>query len=249
MNKQILLAVGMILFVAAVVVQGTGAFFTDSETSDVNVFTSGTLELDINQNGTTAPFTTGLGNVQLNPGDTTGIATIGIKNGGSTNLAWFGYFNTSGHDAMLDAVYLDTAKMEFRKIGGSDWEPADQFITDGDGSGPYPAHYQALAGADNKISLREWNSAANNGMGVGNGVMNGALKPGGYEYKFTFSLGMLEDVPNSLQGKTLNMSYTLNSTQVTEAALVSLDTSDSRISIGAPASIKTWLDQQLAKQN
>jgi len=229
-------------------VSATGAFFTDVETSDVNVFTAGTLELDINSNGTAAPFTTGLGSLALNPGEKTGVGSIRIKNGGSTNLIWFGYFNTSGDDAMLDVVYLDTAKMEFLKPNATTWETADQFINNGDGFGPYASFFQTLAGADDKVSLREWNGALNNGMGVGNGVMNGALKPGGYEYRFTFSLGMMENLPNALQGAVLNMNYTLNSTQVTEAAIAALDVADERISVGSPLGIKDWAVLQLEKQ-
>ncbi len=45
--KAIVTSLGMIVFVAAVVVGGTGAFFSDSETSEANVFTAGALDLTI----------------------------------------------------------------------------------------------------------------------------------------------------------------------------------------------------------
>lgn len=44
-NKRIVLALGMIVVVAAVVVSGTGAFFSDSESSANNVFTAGSIDL------------------------------------------------------------------------------------------------------------------------------------------------------------------------------------------------------------
>ena len=46
-NKRIVLALGMIVVVAAVVVSGTGAFFSDSETSANNVFTAGAINLTV----------------------------------------------------------------------------------------------------------------------------------------------------------------------------------------------------------
>lgn len=46
-NKQIVLAVGMIVFVVAAVIGGTGAFFSDTETSVGNVFTAGAVNIAI----------------------------------------------------------------------------------------------------------------------------------------------------------------------------------------------------------
>lgn len=46
-NKRIVLALGMIVFVAAVVAGGTGAFFSDTETSTGNTFTAGAIDLRI----------------------------------------------------------------------------------------------------------------------------------------------------------------------------------------------------------
>lgn len=44
---KIILSVGMIVFVAAMVVAGTGAFFSDTETSTGNVFAAGALDLKV----------------------------------------------------------------------------------------------------------------------------------------------------------------------------------------------------------
>lgn len=46
-NKQIGLAVGMIVFVVAAFIGGTGAFFSDTETSTGNVFTAGAVNIAI----------------------------------------------------------------------------------------------------------------------------------------------------------------------------------------------------------
>ena len=47
MNKRILLSFGMLAFVGAVVAGGTGAFFSDTETSTGNVFTAGSVSIDL----------------------------------------------------------------------------------------------------------------------------------------------------------------------------------------------------------
>jgi predicted ribosomally synthesized peptide with SipW-like signal peptide len=46
-NKRIVLALGMIVVVAAIVISGTGAFFSDSETSANNIFTAGSIDLTV----------------------------------------------------------------------------------------------------------------------------------------------------------------------------------------------------------
>ena len=45
--KQLLASGGMLVFVAAVVVGGTGAFFSDTETSEGNVFTAGSVSINL----------------------------------------------------------------------------------------------------------------------------------------------------------------------------------------------------------
>ena len=45
--KKIITSVGMIVFVGALVVGGTGAFFSDTETSTANVFTAGAIDLKV----------------------------------------------------------------------------------------------------------------------------------------------------------------------------------------------------------
>jgi predicted ribosomally synthesized peptide with SipW-like signal peptide len=45
--KKIITSIGMIVFVGALVVGGTGAFFSDTETSTGNVFTAGAIDLQV----------------------------------------------------------------------------------------------------------------------------------------------------------------------------------------------------------
>ena len=49
--KKIITSLGMIVFVGAVVAGGTGAFFSDTETSTANIFTAGALDLKVDSVG------------------------------------------------------------------------------------------------------------------------------------------------------------------------------------------------------
>lgn len=50
--KTIITSLGMIVFVAAIVAGGTGAFFSDTETSTGNVFTAGAIDLTVDSKQT-----------------------------------------------------------------------------------------------------------------------------------------------------------------------------------------------------
>ena len=63
--KKILMSGGMLVFVAAVVAGGTGAFFTDTETSTGNVFTAGSVSINLVQPGYTHTW---LGDPASDPG-------------------------------------------------------------------------------------------------------------------------------------------------------------------------------------
>lgn len=51
MNKKLFMSVGMLVFAAAVVAGGTGAFFTDTETSAGNTFAAGSVDVSVGQFG------------------------------------------------------------------------------------------------------------------------------------------------------------------------------------------------------
>jgi len=57
--KKILLSLGMIVFVGAVVIGATGAFFSDTETSTGNTFTAGAIDLKIDNESYVTSTTTG----------------------------------------------------------------------------------------------------------------------------------------------------------------------------------------------
>lgn len=86
LNKQVLLALGAIIFVGAVVASGTGAFFSSSATNTANVFTAGSLVLKMahSENGTyestkSAAWTF----TNMVPGGTPEEDSIWLKNTGS----------------------------------------------------------------------------------------------------------------------------------------------------------------------
>ncbi len=87
MNKQIMLAVGMILFVGAVVTYGTGAFFSDTANATGNVFSSGTLHLKLtNIQGGSNPEDTkdAVWNFSnMAPGGTYATSSVWLRNTGS----------------------------------------------------------------------------------------------------------------------------------------------------------------------
>ena len=92
MNKQIMLAVGMILFAGAVVTYNTGAFFSDTATATANVFTAGTLNLKIAKDsaGTAVGGWLDSQNAPWNfaamaPGGTPDEAAVWLKNEGSVD--------------------------------------------------------------------------------------------------------------------------------------------------------------------
>jgi hypothetical protein len=84
-------------------------------------------------------------------------------------------------------------------------------------------------------------------MGAGAGVQAGALKPG-YWYRFSFTLGMVDNADNSIQGQTLSLNYTLTSTQISQGALNSLSNADPKLQDNLGDTLLTWMNDQIAKQ-
>lgn len=254
LNTRVLLSLGVIVAVSAALISATGAFFSDTETSTGNTFSSGTLELEVNGNDSVGIFSVDLGDTSgMMPGDETDEGAIVIGNTGSSNLGWVGYFTTAGDTDMAKKIYIKEMQMEFFDPIFGNWEPTDDFITNGTGSGPYGAYYTALAASDpnltNRISLEHWNSMANNMMGVGGGVFKGALKPG-YTYRLSFVFAFDESADNSYQGKTMTVGYTAKATQIqTDAVAAMLNSGAPLTGAGAAASHVTWMNTQIGNQN
>lgn len=103
-NKQVLLALGMIVFVGAVVANGTGAFFSDTASATGNTFAAGTLELRIAQ-------------------DSNGNPVNGWEE--TQNASWSFTNMTPGGDEVTDAVWLrNTGSVDGLRLGVAMANPA-----------------------------------------------------------------------------------------------------------------------------
>ncbi len=79
MSKKILISLSIVSMAGAIGIGGTVAYFSDTETSTGNTFTTGTLDLKVNGEDAFIPFEIS----NMKPGDTLGTATYTIKNNGS----------------------------------------------------------------------------------------------------------------------------------------------------------------------
>lgn len=250
MNKKLiigLLLIGVLAFGAGI---GTFAWFTASVTSQNNTFTTGTLALD---DGISEAFdlTGTVGN--LKPADVTNLVTIDIINEGTLDLAWFGRFVVTNDTFQLEgvqrslteAIYIDNMKMEFFNPEGGSWESTDEFIIDGRGAGTYASHFEGLVDPNLQVITLK-NFLQDNTMGAGGGVQMGALKDG-YSYRISFKLGLAPLADNDYQGRTMNIEYQVNATQLNPNALDALFEQVDYLT-GAGSNHEVWLNQQLAKQ-
>lgn len=94
-NKQVLLALGLIVFAGAVVASQTGAFFTAQATAQANVFTAGSLNLAIAKNSNSNTPTGGWLASQTAPWNFSNMAPGGVP---SVSSVWLK--NTGGVDGM-----------------------------------------------------------------------------------------------------------------------------------------------------
>ncbi len=230
MKSRMMLSMLVIALVAAVIGGATMAWFTSQDTAGgPAVFTAGTLVVDVSKGLQTfqdlLPDASKHGN--MTPGDVYDEIEIIIENTGTKNLAWFGNWEATlldgeKNDKLLDGIYIHMMKMEFKSPQGADWEPMDQFITNGVGSGLYLDWYDFLAAQlpFPVVQLRHW--LDNNGMGVAPPYEHmGALKPG-YKYKLTVQFGFYKGTDNDYQGdkaSPVQLSFTVDATQVNVDAL------------------------------
>jgi predicted ribosomally synthesized peptide with SipW-like signal peptide len=243
MNKKIILSLSVIGIAAASAIGGTVAYFSYTGTSVGNTFTAGTLKLD---GSGIDSFNLGV-IPPMAPGEKTGNAVITIKNTGTIPLAWFGDLVVSGNDKLKEAIYIDSATMEFLSYYGvpnaSGWpEPTDNFITNGTGSGSYPTWYNTMASSSpfkvNTLSVFD----GNNGMGVAPYEFMGALKPG-YSYRLTLKFGFAPGAGNEYQGiGSLTVSFKADATQVNAEAISKINSS------WAASALVTWMNTQLSNQ-
>jgi hypothetical protein len=227
---------------------GSGAWFTDTATSNTANISSGTLSI---QDGLVSSIV--IGDVSnMAPGDVTGNAEIIIKNNGSLNLAWFGDLVVSGDTDLKPAIYVDFAQMEFLSPDGvTPWiddsggaipnYTVDNFILNGVGSGPYPGWFNTLAGLSPFGVVTLNNFDGHNGMGSTPWEFMGALKPG-YSYKLTIRFGFAGEAGNEFQNQgAMNISLKVDATQIKAGALDALHA-------GFGSTHLPWLNAQIADQ-
>lgn len=94
LQKEVLLALGAIVFVGAVVASGTGAFFSSQAAAVGNTFTAGTLQLMLTQNqggGSPEATKSALWNfTNMAPGGTPETSSVWLRNTGSVDGATLG---------------------------------------------------------------------------------------------------------------------------------------------------------------
>jgi len=220
-------------------VGGAFAYFTDTETSSTNSFTAGTLELD----GTGITGASAITIDCMAPGDVTGEYVITIKNAGCLDLIWFGdwqFTGGGGSPDLMEALYIDYAKMEFLDDTGTPgvWEPTDNFITDGIGSGPSPDWFNTLAGTNTfgVVGFDVWDD--NNGMGTTPYEHVGALTPG-YAYRLTVKFGFAPGADSTYEGLgPITAKLVVDAIQLNQDQLTAK---------GYPG-LWSWLNTQIAKQ-
>lgn len=248
------LFISMMIIVLTVSTIGgiTMAWFTDQDTAGTATFTAGTLHINATDGLTTFNELLNTKRGNMNPGDVYEPIVIEIQNTGTKNLAWFGNWTFTVlnnenipvmSDKLLDGMYIDSMKMEFLSPSpNADWEPVDQFITAGIGSGAYPAWFNTLAsqGTFPVLSLREFDG--NNGMGTTPYEHMGALKPG-YSYRLTVQFGFYSGVDNTYQGDVANpiqIGFEVSAHQIKVDALNNF--------VAGFGIHEPWLMDQIAKQ-
>lgn len=234
MKKYMVMAVFAMIAIMALGMLNTGAWFSDTQTSDVGSITAG--RLSINNGGMVVKTIGTIPNMA--PGDISDEIVIEIENNGNLDLGWFGNIIFEGDASLKNVLYIDYAKMNFIGWG----EPEDNFIADGKGSGPHSDWYDNLAAKSSFGVITLNNFDGTTAMGVAPYEFNGALVPG-KKYRLTLKIGMVEEAGNAYQALgPVTIKFQVNATQLTEGAV-------EQYSQGwdVPA-ILTWMNKQIAKQ-
>lgn len=95
--KKIITSLGMIVFVAAIVVGGTGAFFSDTETSTGNTFAAGDIDLQIDNTSYVTSTSTGL--LVASPVNTWAMSNL-------TNQLFFSFTDVKPGDIGEDTISI-----------------------------------------------------------------------------------------------------------------------------------------------
>jgi predicted ribosomally synthesized peptide with SipW-like signal peptide len=196
---------------------GSGAWFSDTATSQTGTITSGTLSINDGKLSTATIGTI----TNMAPGDKTGDMVVVIENNGNVPLFWVGNLEVTGDAKLKEAIYIDYALMQFE--GGTWAEADDNFVLNGRGAGLYPGYYNDLAD-DSPFSLLTLDVFdGSNPMGVTPNEFMGALKPG-YAYRLTLRFGMAEAADNAYAGLgPLNIRFSAYATQPKAGAIQAIN--------------------------
>lgn len=229
------------LAIAAAVTLGAGAYgtrawFTSSATSGANQIQAGTLKVNVNGADEVQSFVIPLKNTLAEPGDVLtnpngdGYYSITIKNNGSLNMATFGRFTldtTGGNEQLAKDIMIQDYKVTFNR---STPRADDNFIVNGVKSNEQFA-----------TNLYGWVN--------GNGPLDipgtpwdiEGLKPG---ESFTITFRLVYNTDATVQGKTINMGYEVNATQVNKGAIEDLPL-DIAVTPAARDNAYTYMNDQV----
>jgi predicted ribosomally synthesized peptide with SipW-like signal peptide len=211
-NMMILASIFVMALVASVVSVGTQAWFSDTRTSSDNKFTSGTLILQIANeggtygNGVTATWSSPAG---WAPGQSF-TSTIYLKNTGSV-------------DAM--AVYTDWAAGSLNDPNGlSNWIQVTEIrdSTDNYASNAIPAPAAVDLNGDGKVSLAELASWSERNISADPGDMKTtgwpvtapALAANGGTLGIRYTFKLMDLTPNTMQDRTCYINVVLTASQI-----------------------------------
>jgi predicted ribosomally synthesized peptide with SipW-like signal peptide len=205
MNKRLIISlilIGVLAFGAGL---GSYAWFTSTAASTGNAFTSGTLQLDINDGGDGA-YTLDFGTIgNMAPGDVTDDVIIKIENSGSLDHGMFRRFKMSGSAGLANQLEVVTYKVEDWSTGGvldltthSHWS-TNRWDIDGDGY----------------VSLKDLTDKP---YDDGGGWAILGLKPG-QNQTVTVGFKLREEAGNGVQGKTVNLGMEVIATQINAGAI------------------------------
>lgn len=196
MNTKIALSALSILSALALMSGATFAFFTDSGTSSGNVFTTGSLDLQLSNNGTT--FTDNVsatfGGTNMVPNGTPVVGTLTLKNNGTVNASTVG---------------IAVANV----------------ITEGTGPGavttnPMPKYLRVTAltyGGADILPSQTPDSNGNGFVDLEDLQTNGIKGLSGIDATLTKALGMSVQLdttaPNDLQGDSVSTTFTVTMSQ------------------------------------
>lgn len=134
-NSRILLSVASLAAAAALVIGATFAFFSDVETSNDNVFSAGTLDLELcdgnepcadGGEGPEDSVTASFGAAGMAPDDCTGEQTLTLKNIGSID----------GNHVDMTATNTDSGMAAFLRLGNLTYDGVSQLLlTETNGNG------------------------------------------------------------------------------------------------------------------